>query len=143
MAVLYNPERIGRGIFYNGSKAGEGYYEVRYNIPATRAEIEDFVRLVAEMERRLGRVEMYCVEEERTFTSAELEQGIGMFAAFSLQSLNRFCGNEKYQTNIRRPVLIWTTLNRRCMTCSQWISTMPSRGFCRRAGQMRSEPSTH
>lgn len=99
-AVLYNPNRIGRGIFYNGSKADDGYYEVSYNIPTTRAEIADFARLVSEMERRLGKVEMYCVEEERTFTSGELEQGIGQFAAFSLKSLKQFCGNKEYQKYI-------------------------------------------
>lgn len=99
-AILYNPNRIGRGIFYNGSKAGEGYYEVSYNIPTTRAEIADFARLVSEMERRLGRVDMYCVEEERTFTSRELEQGIDRFAAFSLKSLNQFCANKEYQNYI-------------------------------------------
>ncbi|MDE7204753.1 MAG: DUF4299 domain-containing protein [Lachnospiraceae bacterium] len=99
-AILYNPNRIGRGIFYNGAKAGEGYYEVSYNIPTTRAEIADFARLVGEMERRLGKVEMYCVEEERTFTSGELEQGIEQFAAFSLKSLNQFCGNKDYQNYI-------------------------------------------
>ena len=30
-AVFYNPERIGRGIFFNGGKAREGYYEISYN----------------------------------------------------------------------------------------------------------------
>lgn len=105
-AVLYNPSRIGRGIFYNASKALEGYYEVSYNIPTTRAEIADFARLVAEMERRLGKVEMYCVEEERTFTSMELEQGIEKFAAFSLKSLNQFCGNKEYQKYIL-PLARW------------------------------------
>ena len=99
-AVLYNPNRIGRGIFYNGTRAGQGYYEVSYNIPTTRAEIADFARLVGEMERRLGKVEMYCVEEERAFTSGELQQGIEQFAAFSLQSLNQFCRNKDYQDYI-------------------------------------------
>ena len=36
-AVFYNPERIGRGIFFNGGKAREGYYEISYNIPTTKA----------------------------------------------------------------------------------------------------------
>lgn len=68
-AIFYNPNRIGRGIFFDGSKGGEGFFTVSYNIPTTRAEIADFTRLVQEMERRLGKVEMYCPEEGRLFTS--------------------------------------------------------------------------
>lgn len=99
-AVFYNPERIGRGIFFDGRKAQEGYYEISYNIPTTKAEITDFTRLAGEIERRLGRVDMYCVEEERTFTGRELEQGIENFAVFSRKSLNRFCGNKEFGSYI-------------------------------------------
>lgn len=99
-AVLFNPNRMGRGIFLNCEKAGEGYYEVSYNIPTTRAEIADFARLVQEIERRLGKVEMYCVEEERNFTGRELEEGIEKFAAFSLKSLRDFAANKTYKTYI-------------------------------------------
>ena len=98
--VFYNPEQIGRGIFFDGSKSREGYYEISYNIPTTRSEITDFARLAGEIERRLGRIEMYCVEEERAFTCRELEQGIEDFAAFSRKSLNQFCGNKEYKSHI-------------------------------------------
>ncbi len=99
-AVFYHPEHIGRGIFFDGSKSREGYYEISYNIPTTRSEITDFVRLAREIERRLGRVEMYCVEEERAFTSRELEQGIEDFVTFSRKSLNQFCGNQEFRSHI-------------------------------------------
>ena len=99
-AVFYHPEHIGRGIFFNGSKSREGYYEISYNIPTTRSEITDFARLAGEIERRLGRVEMYSVEEERIFTSGELEQGIEDFVAFSRKSLNQFCGNREFRSHI-------------------------------------------
>ncbi len=99
-AIFYNPEHIGRGIFFDGSKSREGYYEVSYNIPTTKAEITDFARLAGEIERRLGRVEMYCVEEERNFTSRELEQEIEDFAVFSRKSLNQFCGNKEFRSYI-------------------------------------------
>ena len=99
-AVFYNPERIGRGIFFNGGKAREGYYEISYNIPTTKAEIMDFTRLAGEMERRLGRVEMYCVEEDRAFSIRELEQGIENFVMFNRKSLNQFCGNKEFGSYI-------------------------------------------
>ncbi|MEH2930673.1 DUF4299 family protein [Candidatus Ventrimonas sp. KK005] len=60
----------------------------------------DFTRLAGEMERRLGRVEMYCVEEERAFSIRELEQGIENFAMFNQKSLNQFCGNKEFGSYI-------------------------------------------
>ncbi len=96
-AVFYHPDRIGRGIFVDGHKAEEGFLEISYNIPTTRAEIAGFAELAKEIERRLGEVEMYCVEEERYFTGKELEEGVDAFAEFSLRSLNQFCGNKEYE----------------------------------------------
>ncbi len=99
-AVFYNPEHIGRGIFFDGSRSREGYYEISYNIPTTKSEITDFARFAGEIESRLGRAEMYCVEEERAFTGRELEQGIEDFAAFSRKSLNQFCQNKEFRSHI-------------------------------------------
>ncbi|MDE7224215.1 MAG: DUF4299 domain-containing protein [Acetatifactor sp.] len=110
-AIFYNPRRIGRGIFFDGSKGGEGFYTVSYNIPTTRAEIADFTRLVQEIERRLGKVEMYCPEEKCLFTSGELEQRIDKFAGFSLKSLKDFCGNKEYKNYI--------------FTLAMWPYTLP------------------
>lgn len=110
-AIFYNPGRIGRGIFFDGSKGGEGLYTVSYNIPTTRAEIEDFTRLVQEIERLLGKVEMYCPEEGRLYTCRELEQGIDMFVRFSLKRLNDFCGNREYKNYI--------------LTLAMWPYTLP------------------
>ena len=110
-AIFYNPGRIGRGIFFDGSKSSEGFYTVSYNIPTTRAEIADFTRLVQEIERRLGKAEMYCPEEGQLFTCKELEQGIDRFARFSLMKLNEFCGNKQYKNYI--------------FTLAMWPYTLP------------------
>lgn len=40
------------------------------------------------------------MEEERAFTSRELEQGIEGFAVFSRKSLNQFCGNKEFKSHI-------------------------------------------
>ena len=110
-AIFYNPNRIGRGIFFDGTKDENGFYEISYNIPTTRGEIIDFTRLVQEVERCLGKVEMYCVEEERTFTSGELEENIDKFVDFSLESLRQFCNNREYQNYI--------------LTLALWPYTLP------------------
>lgn len=111
-AIIYNPNRIGRGIFFDGSKGGEGFYTVSYNIPTTKSEIADFTRLVREIERRLGKVEMYCPEEGCLFTCTELEQGIDRFASFSLKTLHDFCGNREYKNYI--------------FTLAMWPYTLPT-----------------
>ena len=98
-AVLYNPSRIGRGIFFDGSKAAEGEITLSYNIPTTVAEIVDFVRIVKEVERQLKKVALYCVEEEREYTTQTLEDNIPNMTQFSLQSLHEFCKKE-YSTYI-------------------------------------------
>lgn len=98
-AVLYNPTRIGRGIFFDGSKAAEGEISLSYNIPTTATEISDFVRIVKEVERQLKKVALYCVEEEREYTTQTLEDNIPNMTQFSLQSLHEFCKKE-YSTYI-------------------------------------------
>ena len=98
-AVLYNPTRSGRGIFFDGSKAAEGEISLSYNIPTTATEISDFVRIVKEVERQLKKVALYCVEEEREYTTQTLEDNIPNMTQFSLQSLHEFCKKE-YSTYI-------------------------------------------
>lgn len=111
-AIFYNPDRIGRGIFFDGSKGENGLYEISYNIPTTGGEIADFIKLVKEVERRLGKAEMYCVEEERTFTGEELEQNLDQFVRFNLESLKQFCNNKEYQNYI--------------LTLAMWPYTLPA-----------------
>lgn len=99
-AILYNPNRIGRGIFYDGSKAAEGIVQISYNIPTTEAEIIDFINVAGEVEKQFKKAEMYCVEEERAFTIKELEDNKDRMVNFSLQSLNDFCRNKNYKSYI-------------------------------------------
>ena len=98
--ILYNPQRIGRGIFFDASKPHEGKYVLSYNIPTTEAEITDFIRVAQEIERQLKKVEMYCVEEERDYTVEGLVENKERMVQFSLDSLNQFCGNKEYKSYI-------------------------------------------
>lgn len=99
-AILYNPDRIGRGIFFDGSRMEQGRVVVSYNIPSTETEIYDFINLVKEIERQYGKVEMYCEEEEQNYTVEELMQNRNRMVQFSLESLQQFCQNEEYQSYI-------------------------------------------
>ena len=76
---------------------------------------------------------MYCVEEDRTFSSEELEGNIDKFVAFRLESLNRFCDNKEYENYIltlalwpytlpEHKVSVW----RRCTDLSDFEQTLHS-----------------
>ncbi len=98
--ILYNPNRIGRGIFFDGRNMQEGKVEISYNIPTTEAEITDFIRVAKELERQLKKVEMYCVEEECKYTTEQLEQNKERMVQFSREKLNEFCANKEYSSYI-------------------------------------------
>ncbi len=100
VAILYNSKRIGRGIFFDGREMANGKVEISYNIPTTKAEIEDFINVVKELERQLKKVEMYCVEEERNYTVPQLEENKDRMIEFSRLKLNEFCSNPEYETKI-------------------------------------------
>lgn len=99
-AVLYNPGRIGRGIFLDFSENDKGNLTLSYNIPTTSSEIGDFIKLVQEIEKQLRKVELYCVEEEKNYTVSELKDNRERMIAFSLSSLNDFCQNQNYSSYI-------------------------------------------
>ena len=99
-AVLYNPRRIGRGIYFVFRENEEGVLTLSYNIPTTTSEIDDFINIVQGMEKQLKKVELYCVEEEKYYTTSELRDNREHMIAFSLSTLNNFCRNQDYSSYI-------------------------------------------
>lgn len=99
-AILYNPRRIGRGIFFDGRGLKEGKVEISYNIPTTEAEIADFINVVKELNRQMKKTEMFCEEEARKYTLEQLIANKENMVQFSLEKLNEFCANEEYASYI-------------------------------------------
>lgn len=99
-AVLYNPAKLGRGIFIDFSENEKGSLTLSYNIPTTASEIDDFINLVQGIEKQLKKVDLYCVEEEKKYTVPELINNREHMIAFSLSSLNEFCQNQDYSSYI-------------------------------------------
>lgn len=99
-AVLYNPAKLGRGIFFDFSENEKGSLTLKYNIPTTASEIDDFINLVQEIQKQLKKVELYCVEEGKNYTVFELTNKQENMIAFSLSSLNEFCQNQDYSSYI-------------------------------------------
>lgn len=94
-AVLYNPNRIGRGIFFDGRKCSDGQITISYNIPTTKTEIHDFIQIAKEIERQFKNASFYCDEEKRNYTLKDLENNEEAMAAYSLEGLHRFCSNQE------------------------------------------------
>lgn len=106
-AILYNPKRIGRGIFFDASKASEGEITISYNIPTTAAEIRDFVSLAKEIESQLKKASFYCEEEKKEYTIKSLEENIDNMIAFSLESLHSFCKKEYQEYVLTLALFPW------------------------------------
>lgn len=99
-AVLYNPAKLGRGIFIDFSENEKGNLTLSYNIPTTASEIDDFINLVRGIEKQLKKVELYCEEEERNYTVSDLQNNRENMISFSLSTLNEFCQNQNYSSYI-------------------------------------------
>ncbi len=92
--IIYNPKRIGRGIYCDIQKVKEGEVTIRYNIPSTPSEINDFLLLVNEIQNQFGKVKMYCEEEAREYTYQQLVEAKERMVQFSIESLNSFCSKD-------------------------------------------------
>ena len=99
-AILFNRNRIGRGIFFSYSEMKKGMVSISYNIPTTEAEITDFINLAKEISEQYGTVEMYCEEEEQNYSLEELIENKSRMVQFSLESLHNFCQNKEYESYI-------------------------------------------
>lgn len=95
-AVLYNPDRIGRGIFFDASKISDGQITISYNIPTTKAEIHDFIQVSKEIESQFKKASFSCEEENKDYTIMSLEENEEAMVAYSLESLHNFCENEEF-----------------------------------------------
>jgi hypothetical protein len=98
VAILYNPQRIGRGITCDMSNVKKGKIVLHYNIPTTATEIGDFINVVKEIENQWKKIDMYCVEEECTYTTKSLEENKDEMVRFSLEKLKEFCSDEEYSS---------------------------------------------
>ena len=100
-AILFNPDRIGRGIFFDAGNVSKGEIKVSYNIPTTAAEIEDFVKVVKEVERQFGKASLHCEEENKDYSSSELEKNIPFYCRFRMREdageEGRKWSNSKYK----------------------------------------------
>lgn len=64
MMLLYNPEKIGRGICLNFSKIGLGELMLACRMPTTPTEIKDFFNIIREVKYQCKNIEIYFENEK-------------------------------------------------------------------------------
>ncbi len=98
VGLLYNPNRLARGIFFDGRKMEEGEVILKFNLPTTRTEINDFIRVATEVKIQYRAVAMLCDGVDTTIE--ELIENRDNFLEYSLDSLRGFCTNQDYEAGI-------------------------------------------
>lgn len=95
VGLLYNPNRMARGIYFEGKQMNEGEVSLRFNLPTTLSEINDFIRVATEIKIQYRSVAMTCDGVDMSIE--ELIENRDSFLEYSLESLKGFCTNEEYE----------------------------------------------
>jgi len=68
--ILYNPKKIGRGIYLNTQNmVASAEITISYNIPTTPTEIKDFFKIISNIKQQYGEIEIFVdgkLENEET-----------------------------------------------------------------------------
>lgn len=98
VGLLYNPSRMGRGIYMDVSQKDQGRVMLSFNLPTTESEIMDVFRTVGEIKKQYRNVELTV--DGKTMN---LEQFVGekeKYMQYSLSTLRGFCETRQYEAAI-------------------------------------------
>lgn len=89
--VAYNPNAIGRGIFFDCREINSGKIEIGINFPTTEKEIDDFINVIKEINSQLKKTEILCIEENKRYKFEDFMNEKDRIVEFSLQTLKEGC----------------------------------------------------
>lgn len=98
VGLLYNPHRMARGIYFDGSKKDEGEVTLSFNLPTSPSEIHDVIRVVTEVKLQYRNVEL--ISDGVVLTVEEFIQGKDNYLDYSLSTLRGFCETKSYECAI-------------------------------------------
>lgn len=98
VGLLYNPNRMGRGIYFDGSKMEEGQVMMSINLPTTAQEVDDFMSAVGEIRRQYRDVSLVC--EKKTVTYGDFLQSREQYLEYSINTLKNLCATKEYEAAI-------------------------------------------
>lgn len=98
VGMLYNPQRMARGIYFDGTLMNEGQVTMSFNLPTTPSEISDVIRLATEIKVQYRNVELTC--EGITVNIDDFVQNKAHYLEYSLATLRGFCESRTYEAAI-------------------------------------------
>ncbi len=98
VGLLYNPKRMGRGIYFDGSKKDQGIVKLSFNLPTTPTEIDDIFRVVTEVKLQYRNVVL--ISEDASLSVEEFVARKQRFLQYSLSTLRGFCETRQYESAI-------------------------------------------
>lgn len=108
VGLLYNPQRLARGIYFDGKEMNEGKVVMSFNLPTTPSEIDDVIRLATEIKVQYRNVDLTC--EGVTVNIDDFVQNRDHYLEYSLASLRGFCETRSYDAAILTLVMFPYTL---------------------------------
>lgn len=91
--ILYNSERIGRGIFLDFKEIGKGEVTLACRIPTTPTEIKDFFNIIREFKSQCKNLEIYVEDEKQD--EDKFFSSIDKVISVCLESLKKSCLKNK------------------------------------------------
>ncbi len=98
VGLLYNPNRMGRGIYFDGTKMDQGQVIMSINLPTSPQEIDDFMSAVGEIRRQYRDVSLVC--QKIAVTYDEFLQSKEQYLEYSMNTLRGFCVTKEYEAAI-------------------------------------------
>ncbi len=96
--LLYNPQRMARGIVFNGSQMNQGKVSLSFNLPTSPREIHDFFAIVQEIKKQYRNIELEL--EGKPCTLEDFMGKVQYYQDCSLSTLRGFCQNKEYEAAI-------------------------------------------
>lgn len=96
--ILYNPTRMGRGIYFDGKKMNQGEVLMSMNIPTTPHEIDDMFAVVTEIKNQYRNISITC--ENRDISYEEFLGQRDGYIEYSSKSLRGLCETKEYEAAI-------------------------------------------
>lgn len=98
IGLLYNPKRLARGIYFDGTEMNEGRVKMSFNLPTTPSEIDDLIRLATEIKVQYKNVSLSC--DGVTVNIDDFVSNKAHYLDYSLATLRGFCETQSYEAAI-------------------------------------------